>query len=394
MKSGLSRLFLLLAIVALFFPVVFACVCPTGQHEVNGKCVVKPVPQPVPPPTPTPNSNSTSNSTSVASSNSTSAASSVSTSNATGGNASATGGNATSVAQGGAGGAGGSVKNSGNSSNTNTNTANGGQGGSASQSSTNTNASSATNNGNNSNNSVTNIAAPKIPVNTAYAPSTYPTVTCFKGLGAGVQTGAFGGSFGGGKIDENCAILEAASKAQNRLSYCKVYISNKYVKKAGVTLEDCMAEEPKPEAAPISPAPAPVQIILPSNTPIAAVAPPQVVAPPEYKTEITVEPNRLIGICTFTKAISCQGETGPSVVTVSAVCRQMLDAAREALRRNPGSVLIIRGNHNPSEDRLVATSRANNVKRQLEANGVKSSQIKVEAGTGSARTVEIVLAQN
>lgn len=128
-----------------------------------------------------------------------------------------------------------------------------------SQSSENNNASSASNSGNNSAyNSETNIAAPKIPVETAYAPSIYPTVTCFKGIGAGVQTGPFGGSFGGGKIDDNCAILEAAAKAKNRLTYCKVYVSNKYVKKAGVTLADCMYDPP---------APPPVLVGLPLATP-------------------------------------------------------------------------------------------------------------------------------
>jgi hypothetical protein len=57
---------------------------------------------------------------------------------------------------------------------------------------------------------------------------------CFKGYGGGVQTMPVGVSMGAGKIDENCAILEAAGRARTLLAFCKVYISNKYVKKAGV----------------------------------------------------------------------------------------------------------------------------------------------------------------
>lgn len=155
-----------------------------------------------------------------------------------------------------------------------------------SQSSENSNQSSASNSGNNSAyNNETNIAAPSIPVATAYAPSVYPTVTCFKGIGAGVQTGPFGGSFGGGKIDENCAILEAAAKAKNRLSYCKVYVSNKYVRQAGVTLEDCMQEPPAPTVvvvAPQAPVPVPAPVVV--NVPESKVV--------VLHDEITVQPTK------------------------------------------------------------------------------------------------------
>ena len=116
--------------------------------------------------------------------------------------------------------------------------------------------------GNNSNNTknVTNVAAPRIPVATAYAPSSLPTATCFKGYGGGVQTMPVGVSLGGGKIDENCRALETARNAPNRLTFCKVYVRLKDAKAAGVTLDDCM-NEPAPEPAPepvIVPAPAPV----------------------------------------------------------------------------------------------------------------------------------------
>lgn len=122
--------------------------------------------------------------------------------------------------------------------------------------------------GNSSNeySSSTLVEASKIPVSTAYAPSTFPTVGCFKGYGAGVQTAPVGVSLGGGKIDENCAILEAAGRAHNLLAFCKVYVSNKYVKKAGVTLADCLNAPPVPEVrtvVPVLSTPVPQIIVIP-----------------------------------------------------------------------------------------------------------------------------------
>ena len=138
--------------------------------------------------------------------------------------------------------------------------------------------------------------------------------------------------------------------------------------------------------------PSPVQIVLPGNQPappIAAVSEPP--APTPVSAPAPQAEPRLIGICTFAKAITCKPETGPVVITVSSICKQMLDAARKALRESPNSVLLVRGNHNPSEDSLTATARANNVKRQLTASGVDPGRVKVESGKGGARTVELVL---
>jgi hypothetical protein len=118
-----------------------------------------------------------------------------------------------------------------------TSTAAGGAGGSATGG---TQSQSASANGSNdsSYNSTTNVEAPKIPVATAYSPTAIPTVPCFKGFGAGVQTVPVGASFGGGKVDENCAILETARSfalSGSRLAYCKTMLINKYAKK-GVSL--------------------------------------------------------------------------------------------------------------------------------------------------------------
>ena len=237
---------------------------PAGTSSANGAVVAEGGQtfqcQPVAPPTTPSTSNNSSNSTSNSSSNSSSQSNSnsSSTSKATGGNSNATGGNATATGgAGGQGGAGGSVSGSGNSTNTihntNLNVAQGGTGGNANQKQGQTQSQTANGgsssadasgngvgNGNNSND--TTVNNPR-QVATAISPEVLPTVPCFKGFGIGGQSAAFGFSFGGGKIDENCAGLEAARQAPTRIARCKVYLLNKYVQKAGVTLEDCLGQE-------------------------------------------------------------------------------------------------------------------------------------------------------
>ena len=241
------------------------------------------------PPTP-----STPGATSASTSNASSAANSSSNS-ASNSSSNATGGNSNSVATG------GNQKQHQNQSQTATGgNATGGSasatGGSQTQSST----SSASNNGNGANNSTysstTNVAASKIPVATAIAPPSGSANTCFKGFGAGAQSPLFGASFGGGKIDENCAILEASRQAPSILARCKIFISDKYVKQAGVTLEDCLAqsEQPAPVVEVPAPTPAPVQTettyVLPAPqvtinlpAPVLSTPAPVIVNPPAAK---------------------------------------------------------------------------------------------------------------
>lgn len=200
----------------------------------------------VPPTTPstgtTSNSNTntnSSNSNSSANANSTSQSNSTSKSNS---NSSATGGNAVSTATG------GNQKQHQNQNQSQTATGGNATGGNASaQGGTASASNNGNGNGNGSNNAsysnTTNVAASKIPVATAVAPAVLPANPCFKGFGAAVQTMVIGGSFGGGKIDGNCAILETARLAPSLLAKCKVYITDKYAKAAGVTLEDCMQQE-------------------------------------------------------------------------------------------------------------------------------------------------------
>ena len=210
---------------------------------------------------------STSNSTSGA--NATSGSSS--SANASGGNATANGGTSSSKS---------GVSNSGNSnvkvSNSLANTNNLGQTQTQSNSSVNSNQ-SAGGSASNIGNSVTNVAAPEIPANTAVAPPVFSTANCFKGMSVAGQAGIGGISFGGGKIDSNCAAERIAQDyfaMGNRLAACKVITSTKASKDAGVTMADCM-NVPVPvvrTVVPIvsTPAPAPIKVEITNNIPPAS----------------------------------------------------------------------------------------------------------------------------
>ena len=219
---------------------------------------------PTPPTTPTGGNSNAHTSSSTVTQTSRAASNSASQSSATGGKSTstsncpvaATGGNATG------GNSSSGVSNSGNSTAPITIRHAGGQGGTAgmhtcdgrqskanpiqslanSGNSTATAAGNGVGNGNNSNNysNTTNIPAAAA---SPYAPPVFSSATCFKGFSGGATAVAGGISFGGGKIDQNCAALEAARQAPNLLSFCKQYIQVKYVKNAGVTLEDCMQPE-------------------------------------------------------------------------------------------------------------------------------------------------------
>jgi hypothetical protein len=123
-------------------------------------------------------------------------------------------------------------------------------------------------------NSVTNVAAPEIPANTAVAPPVFSTANCFKGMSVAGQAGIGGISFGGGKIDSNCAAERIAQDyfaMGNRLAACKVITSTKASKDAGVTMADCM-NVPVPvvrTVVPIvsTPAPAPIKVEITNNIP-------------------------------------------------------------------------------------------------------------------------------
>jgi hypothetical protein len=160
---------------------------------------------------------------------------------------------------------GGKVSNSGNSTNrlSNSQGQSQGQGQGQQQSS----ASDASGAGANSNNTTNNVEAAKIPVATAYAPTSIPTVPCFKGFGAGAQAPNLGLSLGGGKVDQGCDARETARTYMlmgARKAACKVMVfSKKNQKKPAaqqVTMDDCMYQEPVPVvaaavSAPSTPAP-------------------------------------------------------------------------------------------------------------------------------------------
>ena len=193
--------------------------------------------------------------------NSVNSSNSSSSSSATGGNASstATGGNASS---------------------------NQGQKQGQSQSSTNNNQ-SAGGSVSDVGNSQTTVEAPKIPVNTAEAPPVFSTANCFKGFSAGGQTAVAGLSFGGGGIDKNCAAERIAQDyfaMGNRLAACKVIITTKASKAAGVTLSDCLnvperALRTVMVAPPVNPSQSPISVTV--NVP---TSPPAQILPILHET--------------------------------------------------------------------------------------------------------------
>lgn len=403
----------------------------TGSEGVKGQLYECEVPTPPPPPTTggqkqQQQQNQTANGGS-ASSNSTSGASATGgNSNATGGNSSSSSGvsnsgNSSSTSQG------GSVSGSGNSTNknVNNNTATGGAGGQGgtggqstsastatggnqSQSST----SAATDNGNGSNNfsTSTNVEAAPIPVSTAYAPTSIPTVPCFKGYSGGVQTQSVGVSIGGGKIDEGCDQREIARSYAllgSKLAACKVMVSNKRSQKAGVTLDDCMRLEVV-TPAPVVPAPVPApEPVIPNIIINNGPAPAQPVVPvivPAPLPEAVITPTReLIGICTFASSITCQQPGKPDEVVaikpldfnnptrVTSICKTMLDEAARRMKADPKMRLFIVGNQNVSEtEGVVAISRANEARRYLvNTEGINSAHISTTIGNGKTRTVEL-----
>jgi hypothetical protein len=205
----------------------------TGTGDAPGNVVVDngltfQCQSPIPTPAPTAGNTNTNTNSSTSTSSS--------TSTATGGNATATGGNSTSNQT-------------------------QGQKQGQSQSSSNNNQ-SAGGSVSNVGNSVENIAAPKIPVATADAPTVFSTSNCFKGFSGGAQSAVAGISFGGGGIDKNCAAERIAQDYYamgNRLAACKVITNTKASKDAGVTLQDCLNVPVRP----IVTVPAPALVMQP-----------------------------------------------------------------------------------------------------------------------------------
>src|SRR5271157_207151 len=305
----------------------FACGpqdCTKNQTWNGTKCIDNPTP------TPTPATN-TNNAASNSSSNSNASANSAANSNSNSSSTSNSGSASTAK-----------VSNSGNSSNTNTNTANGGAGGSSNQSQT------ATASNNSSGNSSSYSSTYKAAAETAIAVAPYPTAQCFKGGAVGGQALSFGFSASGGRIDENCAILETARNFDSvgeRLAACKVKISNKYAKAAGVTLEDCMSVPLAP--VPVLPAPVPASqptiIVVPQPAPVAMLPP---IAPIQSQTTILID----IGSCKMTN------------LKLTNVCKRMLDDAALRLDNAPtGTKLVLTG---PVEAAQAASYLSNRVSRQ------------------------------
>jgi hypothetical protein len=123
-----------------------------------------------------------------------------------------------------------------------------------------------------------------------------------------------GGSFGGGKVDPGCDARELARSFTSRqtVASCKVLLSTKAAKKAGVTMEDCLGSAPEPIPVVSTPVPvvsAPsVSITLPA--PVVTVI--QQPNPQPYPREVvTVRPpkpvvkKRLPPVCQNNMELRC-----------------------------------------------------------------------------------------
>lgn len=268
--------------------------------------------------------------------------------------------------QGGAGGNGygGKVSDSGNSHNTNTNTATTGPstatatGGDSSATST----SGANNNGNGSNNAsysnTENVAASKIPVATAYAGTPAPTALCALGYGGGLQFASVGLSGGGARIDQNCAILEAARQGATyagKLAFCKLYVSNKNVKKAGYTLTDCLGDTlnvpppaPIPQVAEVIPSAPPTRVLVQIDpNPAPKITPPLVTDQPNVQPAVVTkdETKTLTRMGTFHLTTQMSNGACPTkFVCLTSAAKAVLDKAIAAAKADPSITVVVEGN--------------------------------------------------
>ncbi len=315
-----------------------------------------------PSPTPTPTSNTNTNSNTNSNSNSNTNKQSQGQGQ---GQTQGQGQGQQQTANGGAGGNGygGTVSGSGNSHNTNTNTATGGNSSSTATGgdSSSTSTSAASNNGNGSNNasysSTENVAASKIPVATAYAGTPAPTALCALGYGGGLQFASVGLSGGGARIDQNCAILEAARQGATyagKLAFCKLYVSNKNVKKAGYTLADCLGDTlnvtpvPEPKVAEVVPPPAITRVLVQIDpNPAPKITPPLVTDQPHVAPAVVPqdESKTLARVGTFHLTTQMSNGACPTkFVCLTGAAKAVLDRAIAKAKADPSTQVIVEGN--------------------------------------------------
>jgi hypothetical protein len=311
------------------------------------------------------NANSNSTSTSGSSSNS----SSNSNAKATGGNSTANGGNST--ANGGNSVSTSGVSNSGNSSNSNVSTSQGGAGGQGGQGGSATAANNSSGN-QTSISSSTNIAAPRIPVSTAVAPTQFTNLTCFKPVGGAAQTMAVGASLGMGTVDGGCdARAFAAEYASwgSVVAACKMMVAQKRSRKAGVTLEDCLDiyKQTVPVSVPVVAAPPPVTptiIVVPAPAPVVPVAIPAPVLVPAATVNGTL---RIVGTCRLS----------PTNRPTNA-CNRMIDDAAIVLGNDPGARLIIIAPRHATGSLTYAATRVARSRIELHLSDEQNDSITVQ----------------
>ena len=143
-------------------------------------------------------------------------------------------------------------------------------------------------------------------------------------MGVGGQLVGGGLSFSGGKIDANCAILETARSLANfgsDESYCKVMLTDKYVKAAGVTMQDCLRTRK----------PIPVPVLIPAPV---EPAQPTIIIVPEQPAPAPVPV-----INTVTRLI----DVGTCKLHQWNACLRILDMAVLKMEMNTDAKLVLTG---------------------------------------------------
>lgn len=119
-------------------------------------------------------------------------------------------------------------------------------------------------------------------VASAIAPDAFPTAPCTKSFGGGIQTGIFGASGGGGKIDRGCDDRETARSFAlmgNRVAAAKILCQTPAAKRAKLTLEECSTFVQPPAPVQIVNTPAAPQITVNVPAPIVDILPLEFTAP-------------------------------------------------------------------------------------------------------------------
>lgn len=221
---------------------------------------------------------------------------------------------------------------------------NGGNGGSSSsssqqaqnqsQTSTNTNnnqsASSSTSAGNSTTVDTRTTYNQVRQVASAIAPDAFPSSPCIKGYSGAVQTGVFGASAGGGKVDKGCDDRETARSFAlmgNRDAAAKILCQTPAAKRAQLTLTECLATFQEPVPVPVVVAP----VVIPE---------PKIV---EKIVEVQKE-TKVTNVGSYPlKLVTVKGTCPVNYTTLTPAARGVLNTAIVLAWEDPNTKIVLEG---------------------------------------------------